>query len=303
MVRNMLLSSPRQLARLATTASNVNRWGPDDELGTLNYITKDVRRSAVGLVQEAAIVALGKDLVFERSRHRPPSAVHFMIANDPLGISSGDAFLLNPHGYEMTHLDAVGHSFLAGKAWNGRSAHDISRPTGLTFGSILATGEGIVTRGVLLDVAAARGRPYLDRGEGIGVADLEAAEELTGTTVNKGDAVFVRSGLDRREAIEGPMDDMREGVLPEVIEWLHGREVAIFSGDCIERLPSDVAGFPLPLHQIGMVRMGLHLLDNPNVERLAEACAQYGRSEFLLVIAPLRIPGGTASPVNPLAIF
>lgn len=295
--------SARELDRLAASVSNVGRWGPDDELGTLNFVTPDVRRAALGLVREGEVVPLGKEVVLEGSRHRPPSAVHVMIAGDPPGLSAQDVLLLSPHGYEMTHLDAIAHSFLGGIAWNGRRAQDMNRATGLTFGSILAAAGGILTRGILLDVAAARGRAHFRRGDGIGIADLEAAEAIAGVRARTGDAIFVRSGLDRREVIDGPSNEEREGVLPDVIAWLHEREVAVYSGDCIERLPSGVAGYPLPLHQIGMTRLGLHFLDNPDVERLADACHRHRRSEFLLVVAPLRIPGGTASAVNPLAVF
>ena len=96
---------------------------------------------------------------------------------------------------------------------------------------------------------------------------------------------------------------LREGLLADAVAWLHARDVALYAGDCIERLPSGYPRLPMPLHQIGLVAMGLCILDAPDVEALAAACATRARHEFVLLVAPLRIPGGTASPVNPLAIF
>jgi kynurenine formamidase len=284
--------------------SNAGRWGENDELGTLNLITPERRLAAFRVVQAGAVVSLGKDLRTAGSQQGPPSALHVMsyVAHQPIG--SADFIGIMPHGFEVTHLDAVAHSYFRGEIYNGRRATDVATPTGLAFGSVMAVREGIVTRGILLDVASARGIPYLASDEGVTVADLESAERLADVTVAPGDAVFVRTGHDLREAAEGWHGDaVREGVLPEVIPWLRDRDVAVYSGDCIEQLPSGYAELPLPLHQIGMVALGLAVLDIPDLEVLRTACQQHERSAFLLVVAPLRIPGGTASPVNPLAIF
>jgi hypothetical protein len=159
---------------------------------------------------------------------------------------------------------------------------------------------------VLLDVAAARGVAHLAAGDGIDVADLEACERRAGVTVGAGDAIFVRSGHGLRAAAEGGDHDEaapHEGVLPEVVAWLRDRDVAVYSGDCIERRPSGYARVTMPLHQVGLVVMGLCILDCPDVEALAAACREEGRSDFALIVAPLRIPGGTGSAVNPLALF
>jgi kynurenine formamidase len=218
--------------------------------------------------------------------------------------SALEVLSLSPHGFEMTHLDAVCHMFFEGAAYNGRRAADVLSRAGLTFGSIMAAEDGVVTRGVLLDVARARGVEYLEPGDGIGVADLEAAEELAGTKVESGDVVFVRSGLRLREQRNGPLaPSPREGVLAETLPWFHAREIAVYTGDCIERQPSGYDRVPFPLHQVGLSAMGLSLMDSADCERLAAACETYGRGSFLVVIAPLRVPGGSASPVNPLAVF
>jgi len=292
-----------EVLRLFETCSNAGRWGVDDERGTLNHVTGDGTLAALALVREGRAVSIGRDLVTEGSAQSPPSAVHVLTYAGHEPSAALELLTLVPHGFEMTHLDAVAHSYFDGHVYNGRRAADVVRPGGIAFGSIMAAADGIVTRGVLLDVAAARGVEYLRAEDGIGVADLDAAEELGGVHVGRGDAIFVRSGQVLRERAEGPIGDgPREGLLAEAVPWLHAREVAVYSGDCIERLPSGYRRVPMPLHQLGMAAMGLAILDCADCERLAELCRAIGRHEFCVAVAPLRIPGGTGSAVNPIAI-
>jgi kynurenine formamidase len=223
---------------------------------------------------------------------------------EPDATGSSDAVEIAPHGYAVTHLDALGHAFFGGRAWNDRRVVDIASAHGLSFADIEPQRLGVFTRGVLFDVARTRGVPWLEAGEGVSVADLEHAESLAGVRVESGDAIIVRVGLSPREAAQGEEDPRhRAGLLPECLPWLHEREVALYGGDCIEQLPSGHAAVPAPLHQVGLVAMGLVMLDNPEVEDLAHAVAEEGRAEFLLTCAPLPIPGATGSPVNPLAVF
>jgi kynurenine formamidase len=290
--------------RLFETCSNTGRWGPDDEAGTLNYVTGDKRLEALTLVRKGESVSIGRDLVVRGSAQSPPSATHALMYAGHEPSAALEMLTLVPHGFEMTHLDAVAHSYFDGQIYNGRRAAQVVAPDGIAFGSIMAAADGIVTRGVLLDVAAIRGVDYLDAGDGISVSDLEAAEELGGTLVGRGDAIFVRSGQALREHSEGPTGDRpREGVLAEVVPWLHEREVAVYSGDCIERMPSGYERVPMPLHQVGLAAMGLAILDCADCERLADVCRSLARYVFCVVIAPLRIPGGSGSAVNPIALF
>jgi kynurenine formamidase len=209
-----------------------------------------------------------------------------------------------PHGLSLTHLDALGHCFFDGRLYNGRpAAETVSKSEGLRFASIMAQREGIVTRGVLLDVAAARGERWLAAGEYVTADDLSAAERA-GVAVEPGDAVVVHIGLEAREAAEGPEDrSLRAGLDAGAVAWLHDRQVSLYTGDCIERMPYPSAVMPVPLHQIGLVAMGLVLLDSPRLTPLMARSAELGRSTFLLTVAPLPVPGGTGSPVNPIAVF
>lgn len=297
--------SEQQVIGLFESCSNRGRWGDADELGTLNFITPRRRLEALALVTEGRAVSVGLDLDLVRSKKNDVPAVHRMlyVAHDrPFG--AADVTEIAPHGLAVTHMDAIAHANFRGAIYNGRSASEEVLADGVRFGSITAAAGGVVTRGVLLDVAASRGVPWLTVDQGVWPEDLDAAERLAGTRVRSGDAVFVRVGLGAREAVEGSEDPVaRAGLMAECLPWMHEREVAVYAGDCIERIPLPYVSVPEPLHQVGIAAMGLSILDNVDMEQLATACREFGRSEFLVMYAPLRIPGGTGSPVNPLCLF
>jgi kynurenine formamidase len=301
-LRTKQLLTEREVLALFETCSNRARWGTDDELGTLNHITPEKRLLALRSVTDGVMVSLGKDLVFEASSQTPPSAVHYMTyaGHDPQ--AALDVVAVSSHGLEVTHVDAVGHSYFEGRQYNGLMAADNVGPMGIARGSIHAQADGLLTRGVLLDVASVTGVEHLDHGSGISADDLEQAEKLGGVRVTAGDAIFIRSGLDLEDPDSGD-PGTRTGVLACVVPWLHERGVAIYSGDCIEKIPSGYSRVPMPLHQVGLVAMGLCMLDNTDLEVLKSACAIHGRNEFAIFVAPLRIPGGTGSAVNPIAVF
>ena len=139
------------LRNLAHDVSNWGRWGPDDDRGTLNLITPAITRRALALVQDGDVFSLGKPLRVKDSKQNPPSALQFPLATAPADISAQDALFLNPHGFEMTHLDALGHSFFDGYAYNGRKVADILTADGLGFSSISSAASGIVTQMCIRD--------------------------------------------------------------------------------------------------------------------------------------------------------
>jgi kynurenine formamidase len=225
-----------------------------------------------------------------------------------------DAFLIAPHGQTITHLDAPSHTFVRADPsgpwtmYNGKPRDLVTTVDGATAGSIELVGEGIVSRGVLLDVARARGVPWLEANDPVFPEDLEAAEAAQGVTVEPADILFVRTGFPRQRAERGPFPSS-EGVASlqaACLPWLRQRDVALLGSDTSNDVsPSQYPGLGIngAIHGVGMGAMGLWLLDNPTFESLAAACAQRGRWEFLATIAPLKLERGTGSPVNPLAML
>jgi kynurenine formamidase len=294
-----------ELETLFDELNNAGRWGAGDELGTLNYITPAKRIAAAKLVRLGRALSIARDLDTTQSPNNPSPVRHTMCyqAHEPIGAL--DELALGMHGFALTHLDAIAHVYRGQDVYNGRTAAAVATPAGLKSCDILAQKDGIFTRGVLLDIVAVRGVPWLTPDQGIFAADLDAAEARQGIRVEPGDAIFVYTGLQKREAVEGPENlAQRVGIMPDAIRWMHERRIAVYSGDCVDAIPNPYsARYAIYFHAIALAAMGLILLDIPALEPLVEVCKELGRSDFLLTMAPLRIRGGTGSPVNPVAIF
>ena len=298
---------------LAQRLSNWGRWGPEDERGALNFITPAVTAAAAALVSEGVTVSCALELAKTPAADNPTPVAHFMTgAGDVSGRSgirgleaTGDYFAIAPHGMANTHLDALCHILDQGKMYNGFEAREVLS-TGALRNAITAAEDGIASRGVLLDIAALHGQDWLEPGAPITAADLEAAEHRQSVQVRSGDILLIRTGRDSRREAEGawpPFEGMA-GLTLETLPWIHEREVAILGCDGVsDMIPSHVEGSPLPIHHVIITYMGVHLIDNARLGPLGAACAARGRWEFLLTIAPLRLAGGTASPINPIALF
>jgi kynurenine formamidase len=284
--------------------SNWGRWGDDDQLGALNHITPEVTARAAASVQRGRTVSCARPLNTQPSLDNPSPVAHHMIGTATEGMGA-DYFAVAPHGYATSHLDALCHIFHEGRLYNGYPIESVTAH-GATQLGIHHLRAGIVTRGVLLDIPAQRGVEALEPGEPVFVADLEAAEAAAGISVRTGDALFVRTGRWRWREQHGPWSphERLAGLDAACLPWLHQREVAMLGSDGVsDVLPSRVEGVTMPIHTVAIVAMGLHLLDNLDLEDLARSCAEESRWEFLLTVAPLVLRRGTASPVNPIALF
>ena len=291
--------------------SNWGRWGPDDELGTLNLITPEKRAQAGSLVREGISVTCARLIVPEIAADVtaiPP--LHYMMSTGESAPTSGphstgDFIGLSFHGLTITHLDSICHQVWDAKLYNGKPASLVNAQEKATFGGIHQVRDGVVTRGVLLDITKVRGKDWLEAGEGVFVEDLEAAERAQGVRVEEGDALLLRLGwYKRRQQIGPPTPPARPGLHASTLPWLHERGVSIIAADASQDV--DPSGYPaigIPVHKGGIVAMGLWLIDAANFEELAPVCQRLNRWEFMFVVAPLRFHNATGSPVNPLAIF
>jgi kynurenine formamidase len=283
--------------------SNWGRWGDDDELGTLNLITPEHRIRAASLVRDGITVSLSHDYITERASDVSSPFEH-EVSNS--GAYVIDRFSVSYHGFGHSHMDAVCHMFYQGTMYNGFSRDLVTIEEGCTRADIGQAKGGVVSRGILMDIARLKGVDYLDLDTAIYVEDLEAWEAETGITVSSGDILLVRAGRWARRAEMGPWNIGREapGLHASVAPWLRERGVAMLGSDYTHDLqPTVVPGVSQPIHQLTLIAMGMPLYDNLDLEALARVAADLGRWEFMLVTAPLAVPGGTGSPVNPIAIF
>lgn len=304
------------LEDLYESCSNWGRWGAEDELGALNLLTAQHRITAASLVRSGESVSLANDLSVNPNAENPFPAHHHMLASgdalDSTGIpgyeATRDYVGTDVHGLGVTHIDALCHMFAKGRTYNDRGAETV-RSTGATANTILEAADGIVGRGVLLDLPRALGVDALTGNTAVTPAQLDAAEAFSGLTVGAGDLLLIGTGRDwRRQDQRGrfdPIGDGMAGLHHDCLPWLRDRDIAMLGSDGIsDPMPGlGVPGWPFPIHQIGITRLGLMLIDNLNLLDLGARCAEAQRWEFLLTVAPLRIPGGTGCPVNPIAVL
>jgi len=304
------------MERVFEQVKNWGRWGPDDQRGALNYITPELRTAAARLVRDGTTVSCALDLAVEPAADNPTPAQHMMVAaGDARGSldfggleMSLDYFGVACHGAAISHIDALCHVFVRGKMYNGYDASDVKSIGAMRNAIDSAAADGIVGRGVLLDIPRLRGVPWLELSERIGPEDLLAAEREQGVEAREGDLLLVSTGRQARRASKGPWvvtEQGMAGLLPTCLPYLHERRIAVLGTDGFSDPIGDppIEAWPVPIHQCCLVAMGVHLIDNLDLRALGSACAERRRWEFLLVVQPLRIARGTGSPVNPTAIF
>jgi kynurenine formamidase len=302
------------MERTFEAVKNWGRWGAEDERGALNLITPARRAAAARLVEDGTLVSCARELATAPSPENPNPAQHMMLvaadARDSVvpGLeTSMDYVGVAFHGMAVSHLDALCHVFVDGRMYNGFAAEEV-KSIGAFRNNVMSAADGIVGRGVLLDIPRLRGTAWVEPGAAIEPAELEAAETKQGVRVEEGDVLLVATGRDARREARGVWDLAAEGLAglhPECIPWLHERGVAVLGSDGVsDPIPPNAApGWVLPIHQCCLVAMGVHLLDNLRLDRLMTACAERSRWAFFFSAAPLRIERATGSPLNPLAVF
>ena len=304
-----------EFEQIFESVKNWGRWGPDDQLGTLNYITPQHVRAAAGLVQSGRRVSLEIPINTVAGPDNPNPAIHLVSQGHDIDIGSGglrfglDFMGMACHGDCHTHVDALCHISYNGLTYNGHPAQEVLTSKGATSLDIANYGDGVVGRGVLLDVPRFRGVKWLEPGEAVRRAELEACEAAQGVHLGEGDILVFRTGHHRRRLElgawdNGPDGEGKAGLHVDTITWMHERRLAAFlpDGDG-EAIPSVVEGMTYPIHPLQIVAMGMLASDSLQFEDLARACEEEGRYEFMVVGLPLRLPGGTGSPWNPIAIF
>jgi kynurenine formamidase len=280
--------------------------------GALDTITPERILAAVREVRSGRTVSLAAPLNTRAGPDDAEPAEHRLTAPaggvaDRSGLQfARDRIALNIHGDVDSHIDALCHVIYDGTLHGGVPASDVLSPDGASTLSIDLARDGIVGRGVLLDIPRLHGVRWLEPGSHVTFGDLSAAEARQGLRVGGGDILLVRVGHRRRREELGPWDasGARAGLHPTALRFLAERRVAVLGSDGNnDTAPSAARGVAFPVHVAAVHAMGLHLLDYLSLEDLAPLCAREGRWSFLCVIAPLRLPAATGSPVNPLAIL
>ncbi|HUQ92200.1 MAG TPA: cyclase family protein [Bryobacteraceae bacterium] len=287
--------------------SNWGRWGKEDQLGTVNLITAEKRRQAALLVKDGVSVSLAHDTLKEKAVDNSNPFSHEMKATGarPFGQYSVDEYKVSYHGYAHTHMDSLCHIFYKGQMYNGFKQETIT-DAGAQKLAVTNFKNGIFTRGILMDIPKLKGVPYLEPGTPIYPEDLDAWEKQAGIKVASGDVVFIRTGRWALRAAKGPWDvgSKSAGLHASCARWLKSRDVAMLGSDAAsDVMPSGVAGVVQPIHQLILIALGTPIFDNCDLEAVSAEAAKRKRYAFLITASPIPVPGGTGSPLNPIAVF
>lgn len=292
------------IAALFEQVSNWGRWGDDDQRGTLNLITPAKRRQAAGLVREGVSVSLAHEFSAEAApdNTRP---LELIMAADPGSPVAMDELRIFYHGLTYAHLDALCHARYNGQTYNGFDASDAGE-AGCATAGIENFRDGILSRGILIDVPRLQGVPYLEPGTPVLASDIEAFEREAGVRIEPGDVVLVRTGRWAQRAESGPvsLQGGSPGIHVSALPLLRARDAAVLATDVgLDVVPAGVDGVVIPTHTVAIAGMGLLIIDNADLEALAATAARLERWEFMFSVAPIPVAGATGSVVNAIATF
>lgn len=293
--------------RVLKEISNWGRWGAKDQLGAVNLITHAKRREAAALVQMGITVSMARTAETQRAPDNPQPFEHTMLSygEGTTGMYASDHYAVAYHGFAHTHMDSLCHFFYNGQVYNGYSRDEVTAQGAKQLG-IENMKDGILSRGVLMDIPRLKGKAYLEPGEAIYPEDLEAWEKAARVKVSSGDILLIRTGRWARRAEKGPwpVSDGMPGLHGSCGKWLRERDVSILGSDgASDVMPSQVPGVSQPIHLFALHALGVPILDNCDFEAVAKTALKLRRWEFMVTASPLAVTGGTGSPLNPMATF
>jgi hypothetical protein len=284
---------------------NWGRWGQDDQVGAVNLVTAQKRLQAASLVKSGRVVSLSREFPKAPAPNNANPAQHFMrMGARGSGGAATDYYGIAYHGQATTHLDALCHVWDEQGMWNGRQPSEVIGFDGAHWGAVHNWPTGIITRGVLLDVTKFRGTPFVTQERPIHGWELEDVAASQGVKLEPGDALCVYSGREAYDRAGNPIwgsGSGRPGLHASTLPFIRDNDVSVLVWDMMDHMPNEY-GVPWTVHGV-IFAYGVGLVDNALLEPLAAACAEEGRYEFMLMLAPLYVIGGTGSPLNPLAMF
>ena len=291
-------NTDQELDDMVPEVTNWGRWGENDQLGTLNYLTPEHTRQATQLVNSGEIISLARTNQIPNLEKNDEEKLREYIMRKTDSFCA-DFVGVRFHGFDITHLDGLCHIFThKGEMYNGFSTSEIQDSGTKKLGIESIASKGIIGRGVLLDIARLKGK-NLKPGDTIYLNDLLDAQKQQKVEIKSGDILFIRTGAGRNNTSE-----LCSGPHPQCIPWIHENEISLLGGDgANDTYPNQFARWRMPIHMIGIPYLGLPLLDNAELDALSSTCQEENRWEFMITIAPWRFKGVTGSPVNPLAIF
>jgi len=291
--------------KIYTKVNNKNKWGSGDRLGTINYITNEKVLSALKIPNKGISVSLGFNMVDDSNRINNSSYDHLsnfsykQIFAEHNGYNwIMDNYEIAYHGFTHSHIDGINHLSNDGIMYNG-----------FTEPSILGIENyknGIISKGILIDVPLLHSKKYIEAGYKVTLKDILDFEKKYNVKIEKGDVLLIRTGRWIEKQIRGDWNFPKKaaGIHYNIIHLLSEREISVLGSDGTnDSHPPLIKEEGSPIHMLTIVAMGMPLLDNFNLEELSEIAKEENKWEFLISLQPLRLEGGTGSPLNAIAIF
>jgi kynurenine formamidase len=296
--------------RLMKELSNWGRWGKDDQKGAVNLITPAKRKQSFSEAKEGFSVSMARAAETVQAIDNPrPITREFSrgrggnVALTGIG-GANDVTTVAYHGYAHSHMDAFCHRTYNGQMYNGIPVSEITEKA-CNAGSIYNFKDGVITRGILMDIPRLKGVDYLEPGTRIYPEDLDAWVKQAHLKIEPGDAILIRTGKWARRDAKGPWDASQlAGLYMTCAKWLHNHDAAILGSDAAEDVhPSGIEGITEPIHALVLIAMGMPIFDNLDLEAVSKEAAKRNRWSFLVTASPAAIPGATGSVLNPIATF
>jgi len=285
--------------------NNKNKWGPNDKLGTINYITNEKVLSALKIPSNGVSVSLAFNMADDSTRLN--SSSYDNISNfsyEPISMEHNgynwiiDTYEIAYHGFTHSHIDGINHLSKDGEMYNG-----------FTDPSILGIDNyknGIISKGILIDVPLLHSKEYVEAGYKVTLKDILDFENIYNVKIEKGDVLLIRTGrwIEKKRKGDWDFPKNNAGIHYNIIPLLSEREIAVLGSDgTSDSNPPLIKEEGSPIHMLTLVAMGMPLLDNLNLDELSKKAQELNKWEFLISFQPLRFEGGTGSPLNALAVF
>lgn len=311
----MFIPTEDELADFLDSRPNQGRWGPDDQLGTLNLITPEKIRQAAQLVKTGERISVSRPLPVVPTANNPTPFEHVVFAPPVQPDTTNraqtalDYYGMAYHGQSFTHLDGLSHQWDRNGLWSGREPEEYVTPNAALWAGVEQWQPGIITRGVLLDVPRHRGRPAVTQDAPVHGDELRAIADAQGVELQPGDALLINCGREAWERETGQLysstidtEDRpsRPGLHASCLWFLRDVDAGVLVWDMLDAKPF---GYQSASVHGAIYSLGQAIIDNADLESLSQHCAQSGIYEFLFMALPLVVVGGTGSPVNPVAVF
>ncbi|MBR61428.1 MAG: hypothetical protein CL904_02045 [Dehalococcoidia bacterium] len=306
-IYNRKIPSKDQIEKELNENNNWGRWEDKSGYGAINLINEQKRIEALKVVEYGKSISLSRPLPVSPSDENPYPVQHYMskIYRGDTGVGAVDYIGMNYHGQASTHIDALCHVWNEHGMWNGENPEEVIDYSGSKYGGIEAWEDGILTRGILLDVPRHRKKKYVEDGSPVHGWELEDIVASHDLAITPGDAILVYSGreeFNRNNQVNwGGNKLKRPGLHASCLPFIRDNNISLLGWDMMDERPNEY-GLPWTVHG-AIFAYGIALLDNALLEPLSSLCHELNKYEFMLSVNPLKIVGGTGSPVNPIVVL